>query len=103
MTAKRRAPCAACSLPIEPGEVITYERTVGARHLACADREAARRRNLYVMPCELCGVRLLRGRGELTVDERLTDDGAWRRRWRARCVDVQACDARIRAATGPTR
>lgn len=65
--------------------------------MACADLGTARRRNLYPMPCDPCGVRLLRGHGELTVDERLTDVGALARRWRARCVDVQACDARIRS------
>ena len=58
MVARRRAPCAACALSIEPGEVITYERTVGARHMACADREGTRRRNLYVTACDLCDARL---------------------------------------------
>jgi hypothetical protein len=86
-----------CSLPIEAGEVITYERAIGPRHIACSERAAARRRNLYAMRCELCGARLQRGQGELTVDERLADGGAWRRSWQARCVDVQSCDARIRA------
>lgn len=95
MLASRCSPCAVCSLAIDRGEVITYERATGARHMACADVEATRRRNLYAMPCDLCGLRLLRGHGELTVDERLTDDGAWQRRWRAWCADVQACDARI--------
>ena len=98
MTANRRGPCAVCSLPIELGEVITYERTVGARHMACAELNANRRRNLYAMPCDLCGVRLLRGHGELTVDEMPTVDAKWRRRWRARCVDVQACIKRSSAS-----
>lgn len=85
-----------CSLPIERGEVITYERAIGPRHVACSEQAAARRRNLYAMTCELCGVRLLRGHGELTVDERLTDDGRWRRSWRATCVDSLECNRRIR-------
>jgi hypothetical protein len=76
VVAKRRSPCAVCSLAIEPSEVMTYECAIGPRHMACADLGAAWRHNLYAMPCELCGVRLLRGPGELTVDERLTDVGS---------------------------
>lgn len=95
MTAKRRGPCAMYLLPIEPGEVITYERPVGARYLACSEREATRRPNLYPMPCDLCGVRLLRGQGQLTVDERLTEIGAWVRSWRATCTDYVECNRRI--------
>jgi hypothetical protein len=90
MVAKRRGTCAACSLPIEVGEVITYERAVGPRHMACSESDATRRRNLLAMPCELCGVRLQRGQGELTIDECVTDGEAWRRSWQACCVDVQA-------------
>lgn len=89
--------CAVCSLPIERGECITYERAVGARHAACADVAPTRRTNVYPMPCELCGVRLSRGQGALTVDERQAPDGTWRRSWRATCVEAQACGARIRA------
>ncbi|WP_140874860.1 hypothetical protein [Myxococcus xanthus] len=97
VVSNRRGLCAVCSLPIEPSEVITYERAVGARHMACADVEAARRRNLYAARCELCGVKLRRGEGRLAVVERQASDGTWRRSWRARCVEVHACDARIRA------
>lgn len=75
LVAQRRGLCVACSLPIEQGEVMLYERAFGARHMACTELEANRRRNLYAMPCDLCSARLLRGQGELTVDERLTDDG----------------------------
>ncbi|SEN38113.1 hypothetical protein SAMN05444354_1501 [Stigmatella aurantiaca] len=97
MVAMRRRPCAVCSLPIEVGEVITYERAVGPRHMACSERDATRRRNLFAMPCELCGVRLQRGQGELFVAESLSTLGNWKRAWNARCVDVGACSIRIHA------
>lgn len=97
MLASRRAPCAVCALPIAQGEVIAYERAVGARHMACADLEATRRRNSYGARCDLCGVHLLRGEGRLAVVERQAPDGGWRRSWNARCIVVPACDARIRA------
>jgi hypothetical protein len=67
IVAKRRSPRAARSLPIEPGEIVTNAREVGARHMACAALEANRRRNLYAMPCNLYGARFLRGQGELSV------------------------------------
>ncbi|WP_395844345.1 hypothetical protein [Archangium violaceum] len=95
LVAERRGQCAACALVIEQGEVITYERTVGALHMACADRPADRRRNLYPGRCELCNARLMRGQGELFVTEWQDNDGHWRRRWLTRCADVPACDARI--------
>ena len=69
--ARRRGACAACALPIERGEVITYEREIGPKHMACADLDGARRRNLYPMPCDLCGTRLKPGQGALTVVESL--------------------------------
>ncbi|SEN36786.1 hypothetical protein SAMN05444354_1446 [Stigmatella aurantiaca] len=90
IVAKRRGPCAACSLTSEEGEIITYERAVGPRHMACSERNATRWRNLFVMPCALWGVRLQRGQGELTIDECVTDGEAWRLSWQACCVDVQA-------------
>lgn len=76
--------------------MITYERAVGALHMACADRPAERRRNEYPVRCELCGLRLLRGQGELFITEWQDGDGHWRRRWLARCADVPTCNARIR-------
>lgn len=95
IVAKRRGPCAVCSMPVERGEVITYERAVGPRHMACAESEVCRRRNLFAMPCELCGVRLQRGHGELFVAESLSPLGSWERRWQARCVDVGTCTNRM--------
>lgn len=95
--ARRRGACVACALPVERGEVITYEREIGLRHMACADLDGARRRNLYPMPCDLCRTRLKPSQGALTVVESLGPGGLFRHAWRARCVDVAGCGARIRA------
>ncbi|MFE8602553.1 hypothetical protein [Archangium violaceum] len=98
MVAERRGQCAACALVIEQGEVITYERAVGALHMACSDRPAERRRNLYPARCELCGTRLGRGQGPLSCDEREELSG-WRRRWVVRCTDAVRCKSQSFVST----
>lgn len=91
--ARRASACVACSEGILKGEVIEYEREVGARHLACAERATDARRNAHPARCYWCGGRVGRGQGELTVVDRGPDQ---RPENRVRCLDAMACDERVR-------
>lgn len=94
MVAQRRGLCAVCGLRVDAGERIAYERAVGARHLACDDRDAARRLNLHRARCEHCRTWLAVGKGELTCVESEPQPGVFVRRWLVTCRDTQACAAR---------
>lgn len=96
MQAERTGTCAACGARIDRGEVIEYQLATGPRHLTCVDRPADLRRNRYRTACQWCGVELRPGEGLLEVSE-AEGGGTWARTWRASCVDVAGCDARLRA------
>ena len=100
ISAARPGLCAACGARVERGEVVEYQLAVGVRHLACVDRPAALRRNLYRTACQYCGVELRPGAGLLEVSEAAAGP-RWLRTWRAACEDVHACNARLRGSQGP--
>lgn len=97
LVAQRGGPCAACGALVLKGERIDYTLGTGPRHLACADRIPELRRNQHAAPCVLCGVRLSRGQGALSVTETCEGE-AYTRRWAVSCVDFMACHERISAA-----
>lgn len=82
-------------MTIEIGERIDYQRAIGPRHLACADRAGRARRNKYPTKCHLCGHALKAAQGALNCIETQDESGAYRRRWVASCVDVEACRGRL--------